>query len=574
MPHSTLVQSATHATSRPTGIGWALWVVAAALPWLSPLHAETWPSFCAEAMAAAVMVPIALWAMFNGSGRWTVSVTAAVLLATALIPLTQAAFGLFVFPGEATLVALYIGAFATTVVVARHAQLIEPDRLVEALLAALAVAALLSTGLALYQWFEQDWLGIAVHYRLVSGRAYANVGQPNNLATLLCWGLIALWWGHERRKMTGVVATVAAGFLLLGVVLTRSRTGWIEVVLLALVALCVRARHKTGPRIVAVSLLGLWFAVLTVGLEPMAHRLLREAPASLSAQSSAGLRPTIWGVALDEVAKRPLGGHGWVQGVPAYLAVADDHTNVKAVINYAHNLVLDLLVWNGVPLTLLILAGAAWWVRAQWRACRTSEQRLLMLALALLMVHALLELPHTYLFFLLPAAVMVGTLDALMPSRAILAPPRWSVGLVILALGAILTITVHDYQVLERDLQAAKLRTAGVHDPNPSPATNALVLGFYQTALSSLRTEPARDLSAERLADMRRALDRYPVAGALFRYAWAAALAGNPHEARWALERFCLLNAERDCETALQDWRAITAQGQPELSAVILPTSR
>ena len=520
------------------------------------------------------MVPIALWAVFKGPGRWTVDVTAVAMSATALIPLTQAAFGLFVFPGEAVLVALYIGAVAITVMVARQAQLIEPHRLVEALLAALAVAALLSTGLTLYQWLEQDWLGIAVHYRLVSGRAYANVGQPNNLATLLCWGLVALWWGYERRKLTGSVATLAAGLLLLGVVLTRSRTGWIEVVLLAVVALCLRARHKTGPRILAVSLLGLWFVVLTVGLEPMAHRLLRETPARLSDQSSAGLRPMIWGVALDEVAQRPLSGHGWIQGVPAHLAVADDHAEVKAVINYAHNLVLDLLVWNGVPLTLLILAGAAWWTRAQWRACRSSEQRLLLLALALLFVHALLELPHTYSFFLLPAAVMVGTLDAMMPSRAIIAAPRWAVGLAALGMGAILLVTVRDYQVIERDLQAAKLRAAGIHNPNPSPAADALVLGFLQTALSHLRTEPARELPAEQLADMRRALERYPVAGALFRYARVAALAGQPHEARWALERFCLLNVERACDAALQDWRDLAAHGHPEMNAVALPTLR
>ena len=571
---TSLPSTVDHAVDQPTGIGWAIWIVAAALPWLWPVHGEPWPVFYSEALAAAAMVPIGLWLVMRGQSKWALDRTVFAMLAIAPVPLIQAQFGLVVFEGEAWLVFLYIIACAAMALLARQAQVVDPWRLAEALFAALAVAALLSAGLTLYQWLEQDWLGILVHYRLVSGRAYANLGQPNNLATLLCWGVLALWWGYHRRKLSGAVAAAATGFLLLGVVLTRSRTGWLEVAILACSALYIRWRHRTGPQARSVVLLSAWFVVLAAGLEPVAHQVLRETPAALSNQTATGLRPAIWKVAIDEVTQQPLTGYGWNQGAPAYLSVVERHADVRRVINHAHNVLLDLLVWNGVPLGALIMVAFAWWARAQWQACRTQEQRLLLLALAIFVSHALLEFPHTYLFFLLPAAAMMGTLGAVTPRAPVLAISRWIGGTAVLGLGLVLGTTVLDYQAIERDLQSAKMREAGVHNPYPSPSPEPVVLGFLQTALQSLRTQPARDLSPRQLADMRRALDRYPLPWAMFRYATATALAGHPDEAKWALERLCLMDSADRCAQAMRDWHELVSQGHPELAVVTLPVSR
>lgn len=560
--------------NQPTGLGWALWVVAAALPWLSPIHGEPWTAFYSEALAAAAMLPIALWAVLRMRDGWALDRVAAALLALALVPLAQALFGMYVFAGEAWLVALYLASTALVALVARRAEEQSPLRLADVLFASLAVAALLSAGLALYQWLELDGLSNIVHFGLRQGRAFANLGQPNNLATLLCWGLIAIWWAHARAKVGGPVAILAAAFLLLGVVLTRSRTGWLEVAMLAAAALVLRARHKTGPSVLVTALLCGWFTLLAVGLEPLAAQALRDAPAQLSDQGSAGLRPAIWKLALDEIAQRPWFGYGWNQSVLAHMGIAEHHPELRIIINHAHNAVLDLMVWNGIPLGLAIVGGLVLWSRAQWRACRSQQQQLLLLALALLLVHALLELPHSYLYFLLPAAVMVGTLNAMSRSPTIWAVPRSVVAVAVLVLGALLVLSVRDYQAIERDLLAARMRAAGIHNPNPAAPAEPIVLGFLQTALVRLRTAPTAELPAEQLADLRRTLDRYPTLGGLFRYAQSSALRGQPDEARWALERLCLLNTKRSCDTALREWRELAAQGHPAMNAVVLPTPR
>jgi O-antigen ligase len=560
--------------NQSAGLGWGLWVVLAALPWLQPLHEHPWTAFYSEALAAAAIVPVALWAVWRGSrDGWAVDGLSAMVLVLAIVPWVQAWLGFYVFRGEAQLVALYLAGFAFTIIVARNAEASKPLALADSMFAAIAVASIVSTGLMLYQWLGQDWLSIIVHAPRVAGRVHANLGQPNNVATLLAWGLIAIWWGHARVKVGAIAAVLASSFLLLGMALTRSRTGWAEVALLAAAAVYFGRRSASRRAIATVLLLCAAFAMMAATLDHATQALQGDAPGALREQASAGKRPMIWRLALDEITGRPWFGYGWNQGVPAQMQIADRHPELQVAVQHAHNFVLDLIIWNGVPLGLAILAALGVWAFRQWRVCRSDLQRLLLLALAVLLVHALLELPHTYLYVLLPAAVMMGTLNAMAGSPPLLALPRPIVALVAAALTAALLVTVNDYRAIERDLMAARLRAANIYNPNPAPRANPIILGYLQTALEHLRTEPSRELPQAQILNLRRTLERYPSSGGLIRYAHASALQRQPEEARWALERLCLLNPKPLCDKTLSDWRD-RAQTMPELAAVKLPDAR
>ena len=206
----------------------------------------------------------------------------------------QATSGLFVFPGEGLLIGFYILGFALTMAVARRAEEVAPMRLADALFAGLTIAALLSAGMALYQWLGLDTLGVMVAPALPGGRPVANVGQPNNLSTLLVWGVVGLWWGHSRQRLGGGAAVMGAAFLLLGVALTQSRTGWLAVALLGVTAVLGRRVLRTGPQAPALVALALWFVCLVLALEPLGHALMRDAPLSLGGQVASGKRPAIW----------------------------------------------------------------------------------------------------------------------------------------------------------------------------------------------------------------------------------------------------------------------------------------
>src|SRR5690554_6577144 len=95
------------------------------------------------------------------------------------------------------------------------------------------ISASLSTWIAIKQWLLLSG-SIWVADLPVAGRPFANLAQPNNLATLLGMGLASVIYFYERRKLNGISSGSLAAFLLFGIVLTQSRTPW-----LAAIAICV-----------------------------------------------------------------------------------------------------------------------------------------------------------------------------------------------------------------------------------------------------------------------------------------------------------------------------------------------
>jgi O-antigen ligase len=566
----TSVDVSARDTNQASGLGWALWSVAAALPWLVPTHSEPWTTFYSELLMAAVLIPVALWAVAVAPAKWRVEWLVVGIAIAACIPLFQAWGGYFTFPDEALLIGLFLSGFGLTILIAQQADTAAPLRLVEGLFASLAMAALLSTGMALAQWLQLDALGFLVA-RTTESRPVANVGQPNNLSTLLVWGLLAIWWGYSRQRLGGRVATLAAGFLLIGIALTQSRTGLVAVCALAIAALFGRKLVPLTLRMSVLVGLTLWFALLVIGLEPASQLILNSATRTLGEQTTAGTRPMVWSMALEAIQQRPWLGYGWNQSVQAYVALSGRFPDLHETIQFAHNVVLDLLLWNGLPLGLLLVSGLALWFWHQLRGPQTPERRLLLLALGVFGLHAMLELPHALAFFLLPVGVMMGTLSASRPTPAAFTVPRLAVGLMVVVHAGLLVLMFNDYREIEIDHTAYRMRAARIGTLAEIPAPDILILGALQSALVNSRAEPKRGMGAEDLAKMRQTVLRYPSHSGLFRYARASALNGRFDEANWALAVLCRLKSPVECQTAAQNWQVFTADGNPELARVVLP---
>ena len=176
------------ATGQWAGVGRLLWIVLAAMPWLMPLHTAPWPAFHSEAVAAAVVLPIAIWVLVRGGNAWSLDAASLFLIALAVVPLVQAAAGVYPLAGEGRIVALCLLGLAFTMAVAREAQHLAPLRLADMLFASLAVAALLSAGLALYQWLEQGWLGDLVPFPQVCGARFRQRGATQQSRDLVVLG--------------------------------------------------------------------------------------------------------------------------------------------------------------------------------------------------------------------------------------------------------------------------------------------------------------------------------------------------------------------------------------------------
>lgn len=389
--------------------------LALGLAFLMPGHYVPWVTFEQQLVAAIGGLAIGLAALRRQDSVAAAPPSMLALLAMALsvVPLLQLASGQILFHSDAVLSSVYLLAFAFCIFAAQRLASDAAGRLVlvSGLCWTLLVAALASTAIALVQWQQLKWSIFLVDLP-PGGRPYGNLAQPNHLATLIAMGAIALLYLYERGRLSAGGAALPAAFLAWGLAMTQSRTGWLFVVLL--VIWWAWQRRRVPLRLSAVALA--WplaaFVLAVWSWTPLNAALLLSAPLDFEARLQAGTRwihwPTLWDAAWREL----LAGYGWGQVVLAQQAAVLDHPPVGEWLLQSHNLVLDLMIYNGAALGLLVVGGVAWWLVRHIRRCRSLEQWALIAAIGTVFTHALLEYPLDYLYFLLPCALMAGTLDS------------------------------------------------------------------------------------------------------------------------------------------------------------------
>lgn len=565
-----LTQSRATRSILPDGLLiWTTWSGLFAIAWLLPTRMPPWATFYHEALTAGCFLVAAWWALLRPMGSTPAPAefrsvdlggAAVLMLGLAVVPLLQAWSGLLVVPTESFVYASYLLAIFLAIVMSRYAQRHSPWVLVQAVLAGIVIAALISTGLALYQRLGLSWLGL-IAPDPAWGRATANLGQANNLSTLLCLGLVGIWWGFLRRQIGPAVCFLAAGFLLVGICLTGSRTGLLAMLVFpSVLTLGWRAVGGT-KRAGAMAVLAAWLLIVWTVLVVFSPDWLISGGRDAADQASGGYRPLLWSHVLDALAQKPWAGWGWNQILLARTEMASLYPDDKLIFGYAHNLVLDLLMWNGVPLGLAIASLAGWWFVASIRHAVDAEHWVLLAALAVLGIHALLEFPHAYLFFLLPAAVFVGALDGGLGSLWRLQVSRWWMMGCLAAGSVLLLFIVRDYQEIEQVEVSWQMYEANIGRSGGLPkAAKPLVLRGLADADEQLRKRPRADMPGEELIRWRQALTRYPAAGGLARYAQAASMNGQPQEAEWALTTLCQFGSDDLCAQARSEWLNFTAQ--------------
>lgn len=276
-----------------------------------------------------------------------------------------------------------------------------------------------------------------------AGEVYGNLRQRNQFATLMNIGLAALlfvatrWAGPGNRagaqgplanaraqtptqaqtqtRVAPLSASAAAlapwalaALLVAGNVLSKSRTGLAELVLLCALAWVWAAHRPRGLRRWVAALLPL-YAVFSLALAALGHpavwqRMTDNAPACSS-------RIALWRNVLALIAQKPWGGWGWGELDYAHYAHLYGGERFCDILDNAHNLPLHLAVELGLPLALAACALVAWglWRGQPWREAHPARQ-LAWSVLAVLALHSLLEYPLWYGPFQLALWLALGVL--------------------------------------------------------------------------------------------------------------------------------------------------------------------
>lgn len=246
------------------------------------------------------------------------------------------------------------------------------------------------------------------------GRAFANLRQTNQYATL-CWigAAVVLWGGVplSRAARGGLVLLLATGCAA-----SVSRTGMLEAGVLFVLAVAW-VGPRSGERLALCGLGLAAYAAASWGL-PLLLEAAGGVPSRtlwdrLGAEYGCASRRVLWSNVAHLIAQKPLTGWGWGELDFAHYLTPYQGARFCEIPDNAHNLPLHLAVELGLPAALLICAAGSWWVRRQapWKETEPLR-RLAWALLAVILVHSLLEYPLWYGPFQIAAGAAIGWLVA------------------------------------------------------------------------------------------------------------------------------------------------------------------
>jgi hypothetical protein len=529
-------------------------MAALAVPWLVVTHQLPWTGFHAEVAMGLACSAIAITALRCGSEAWLIPVPAMAAFGLAVVPAVQHLSGQLSFFADAWLPSLYLWALAVAIVVGARLEAWAPGSATTMLMGSFVVASIASLPLAFDQWLGLDRLADYVQAIPSGARPSANVGQANKFAMLLIWGLIGLGWMRERKVIGHAAAVVAGAALLFAVVMTRSRFGTIAATALLVAGVVIAVRRRDWRFGLVVVALGVWFATATLEWSSLNQWLQLGSPLSIEDRIKPGTRPVHWRLVAEAIGQRPMAGWGWQQVVVAQQQLAPVFPATAEVITYSHNVVLDLMVWNGIPIGGAVVLLGLYWFARNWLAARTASQVALMLTLTALVLYAKLELPHAYATFLLPAGFMIGAVEVGRRRQSgALGGTYLHRGFVALLLAIVLaglTATVIDYLRLESAWTAERLRRARIGNLELVPLPDSKLLDHLSAALANNRVVPVPGMSEAAIAEMQRVTERMPGYLGLVNLARAQFMNAQPEAARITLARLCHTHADVLCTAA------------------------
>jgi hypothetical protein len=398
-----------------------------------------------------------------------------------------------------------------------------------------------------------------------------NLGQPNQLATLLLMGMAALAYVFERQVIGRLAFLLGIGFMTAVLVLAQSRTGMLSVLMMAAFLIWKKRKVKSHLSGQAVALWAACFFAGTLVLPYISELLLLGDVRGIRAAEPVSQRWRMWQQIAYAVAQSPWVGYGWNQTPTAHAASAVALPGAIPFSN-AHNFVMDMLAWNGLPLGFLLTGAIAFWflTRMLWSVSRESVYA--MACLLPLAVHSMLEYPFAYAYFLIAAGFMVGIVEAaVLPAKTIAVNVRWAWGFLVFWVPVSGYLT-YEYFLIEEDFRIVRFENLSLgKTPETYQIPHVWMISHMGAMLKARRLmiEPGMDKTD--LENMRKVSQRFADNVLHFRYVKALALNGDAVGASRQLAIIRGMYGENYYAACKAELRRLEKEKYPQFAAVIAP---
>lgn len=549
------------------------------LSWLLPNHYPPWVNFHSEFLAFAGIFLLLGGLIIKRSLIIKIPRITLFLCLLAAIPWVQLAYGVLFFAGDAFISSFYIFGFLFSIVAGYSCTKKQGGDSVNIwLLPAIMLfsAAFLS---ALIGWMQ--WLGLPDSYTTYAmqtepgERIIANLGQPNQLATLLLMGIIGLIFIRDRRLTgrTGFVLGLVT--LTWALVLCESRTALLSAVIVTVYLTGKRVQKKAESTAYQYSKKFIWvwlagFCFATYALPFVNSLLLLEAGRAIEFTDNNG-RVEIWLQTLAAADASPWIGYGWNQTPVAQATGALVYPGGLAYSN-AHNLLLDLVVWVGIPLGLVIFGVIVYWAGSRALAIQKPQSVYAMAMLLPFFVHSLLEFPFSYAYFLLVAGLLVGIVESGYLHTQSLTISKKSASCILSLFVLLGGFIGYEYLLIEEDYRYARFENLKVGStPAEYQRPNIYVSTQLAALLKVLRQQAVPGMSAEQIHLLQKVSLRSGMRPLVFRYAVALGLNGDPAGATKQMRLVKSMFGDTYYSVAKTEMIRLATDEYPQLGAVALP---
>jgi len=386
----------------------------------------------------------------------------------------------------------------------------------------------------------------------VERRPFGNMAQANHLATYIAFAMAGALFLVQTRRIAVPIWALVSTIFAVGLALTVSRGPWLQMGVIVVAGFWMaftqtraepQLRRSHRQWLIPIALAVLFFVVNALIRWANVRYHLELGQSAADRFKDAGQiapRLALWKYGWTMFRTHPLLGVGWGE-FPSYQYQYAKTLGGVEIANNSHDVFIDLLAKTGLIGLAIVLFGLVTWLVRVVRAPHSAGRVFGIALIGVLVMHALVEYPQQYMFFLLPAMFVFGLLET-RPLR--LVPARLSFGV----FAAIVFGGIAALYPVYRDYARAEVlyygsRPAEQYRADPSFLFRAW--GGY--GMATLLPMNSMDLQ-HKLAMHRQAMALLPGETVLRRYAVLQALSGDTAAAFDTVERLKIFAEE------LKDW--------------------
>lgn len=453
------------------------------------------------------------------------------------IPLLQYILGRIYFFGDALIAFLYIFGFASVIVFGFNLpKYKKKNQILNFISLVLIFSVLISVYMMLQQWLMLTYGSIWI-IDVPHNRPFANFAQPNNCATFLILSLMATLYLYEEKVLNSISGIGLSVLLLFFLALTQSRSTWFFAIFFIIwwywKTIYFDTRLNKNNILYFVGIYSLFIYTLpkfsnfigVLGTTGFVERA-----------TSGHLRIPMWNQLILALKQESLWGYGWNQVSVAQITVFSQYPTTEWT-EHSHNILLDLFIWNGIPLGLLIIGFFVWWLIILSKLAVNSENFIALAMIGAVLNHGLLEFPLEYATFLLPIGFLLGFVyaDAL-NIKLVTLSKKITIPVLVISVSLFVSIFI-EYCIIEKETRLVRSEILNI---GKSEATQAVPKIFLLTQLREriryLRTEPKENMSDEQLLWMYKVTSRYATPNNLYKYAQVLLLNNQEDKAKYYLD--------------------------------------